>query len=111
MNENTHTNSKWKNIYKISNIILTIIYTLFGWFFSFLGIMFFSLGLPNETLSAICSFLSSLMLLLTPAFCMFGIVFSVILRKKENYIASFIIQFVPFATLAIALVTFFLAII
>ena len=30
MNENTHTNSKWKNICKISNIILTIIYTLFG---------------------------------------------------------------------------------
>lgn len=102
---------KWALICKISNIVLSILYTLCGWIFGFLGLMFFSLGFSEEPFVAICSFLASLLFALTPVFCVFGIAFSILLRKKKSFMASFMIQFLPFVTLGIALVSFFLSMI
>ena len=102
---------KWELICKTSNIILSVIYVLFGWIFGFLGIMFFSLGFSDEPFVAIFSFLSALLFLLTPIFCILGIVLSVLFRKKDKYAASFLIQFLPFCMLGAALVLFFLSMI
>ncbi len=101
---------KWDIICETSNIVLSVMYVLWGWVFSFLGIMFFSLGSPDEPFKAICHYCSSALLLLTPIFCILGIVFSVLFRKKKAYVASFIIQFSPFLTLGIAVVLFFLSV-
>jgi len=102
---------KWELICKTSNIILSAIYVLFGWIFGFLGIMFFSLGFSDKIFTAVCSFLASLLFLLTPIFCILGIVLSVLFRKKDKYAASFLIQFLPFCMLGAALVLFFLSMI
>ena len=104
-------NKKWDITCKISNIVFSIIYGLFSWIFAFLGIMFFSLGLPDKAFSAICSFVSSLLFLLTPLFCVLAIVFSVLLKKRKNYLASLLIQFVPFGVLGVALVSFLLSVV
>jgi ABC-type siderophore export system fused ATPase/permease subunit len=102
---------KWERACRVSNIILSIVYVPGGWIFGFLGLMFFSLGLPDAPFTAICSFVASLLFLLTPVFCILGILFSVLLRKKNAFVAAFLIQFLPFMTLGIALVSFFLSII
>ena len=104
INENSELKHKHKHKNRaliVSNIIFSVFYTLFSWIIAFLGFMFLSLGS-----SSICLLLASLLFLLTPIFCIFGIVFSIILRKKGKYTASFLVQFTPFATLGIALVLF-----
>ena len=98
---------KWESICKISNVILSLIYIPTGFVFGFLGLMFFSLGFSENIFSAICSFVSSATFLLTPIFCVIGIVLSVIFRKKKSLYASFLIQFLPFGTLGIAVFAFF----
>ena len=85
---------KWELICKTSNIILSVIYVLFGWIFGFLGIMFFSLGFSGEPFVAIFSFLSALLFLLTPAFCALGIFFICSLQEKEGF-RSFVPDAVP----------------
>lgn len=100
---------KWEQVCKISNIVLSVLYVLCGWLFGFLGLMFFSLGLPDNPFTAFCSFSASLLFFLTPVFCILGIVLSVIFRKKKSFSASFMIQFLPFCTLGGALVLFFIS--
>ena len=102
---------KWEIFCKTSNIILSVVYVLYGWIFGFLGLMFFSLGLPDAPFTAVCYFLAVLLFSLTPIFCILGIVLSVILRKKKAFLVSFLIQFLPFATLGVSVVSFFLSII
>ena len=102
---------KWDFVCKCSNIILSVLYVLCGWIFGFLGVMFLSLGVSGAPFTVICSLLSSILFLITPVFCFLGIFLSVIYRKRETYLASFLIQFLPFGTLGVALVLFFLSII
>ena len=106
VSENPGFRSKWDVVCFVSNILLSILYMTLSWLFSFLGLMFFNLGFPDDVLRSSLGMLSSLMLLLTPVFCILAIVFSYLLRKKENYIASFLIQFCPFGTLGAAVVLF-----
>ena len=100
---------KWESICKISNVILSLIYIPTGVVFGVLGLLFLSLGFSENSFSAICAFVSSATFLLTPIFCVIGIVLSVIFRKKKSLYASFLIQFLPFCTLGIAVFAFFLS--
>ena len=102
---------KWERICKTSNIILSVLYALFGWVFGFLGLMFFSLGFSDKPFTASCSFLASLLFFLTPVFCVLGIVLSVFFRRKKSFSTSFLIQFLPFGTLGGALFLFVLSIV
>ena len=86
--ENPVFKSKWDKVCFVSNILLSILYMTLSWLFSFLGLMFFNLGLPDDVLRSSLGMLSSLMLLLTPVFCILAIVFSYLLRKKENIIKT-----------------------
>lgn len=108
---NAVVKNRWEYICITSNIILSVIYALGGWLPGVLGLFFFSLGFSDQPFVAFCCILASLLFLLTPVFCIFGVVFSVLLRKKKAYVTSFMIQFLPFAALGIALVSFFLSII
>ena len=100
------SSEKWVHVCRISNILLSILYIPGGWYFGFLGIMLFSLGISD-----IFSFLMSLLILFTPVFCVLGIVFSVHLRKKKAFAASFKIQFIPFVALGAALFFYILSMI
>jgi len=113
INENGEVKQKkkWNQICTISNIIFSVFYGIFSWLFTFLGIMFFSLGFSDKIFTAVCSFLASILFLLTPIFCILGIVLSVLLRKKDKYAVSFLIQFLPFCMLGAALVLFLLSVI
>ena len=95
---------KWELICIISNIIFSVVYALGGWIFVVLGLMVFSLGFSDVSFSVVCSLLAALLCFLVPVFCVLGIVFSIKLRKMEAFLASFLIQFLPFDILGIALV-------
>ena len=101
-------------ICKTSNVILSIIYLLGGWVFSFLGIMLLSMGIlgsSDNLLEIIFYFTYSILLLLIPLFAVLGIVFSILLRKRGSFLASFLIQFLPFVILGFAVTTYLLSMI
>lgn len=105
--ETIRTN-KWDLIGIVSNIIFSVLYVPMGGLFYFMGIMLFTLGYPEEPFTAVCSFIATLLLALTPVFCVLAILLSVRSRRKANFVASFLVQFLPFGTLGIAMVVFFL---
>ena len=102
-----------KTIGIIFNIVLTFIYAGCSWLFSFFGLMLLTnIHIPEEgmTVGGILLMVCGVLLLCTILFCVIGIFASVILRKKEQYLKSFVIQFLPFFTLLIAMVLFLLSI-
>lgn len=104
-------NKKWDITCKISNIVLSVIYAVSFLFPFGLGLTLLSLGFAEKTYIAVCSLISSLLLLLTPVFCVLAIVFSIVFRKKQNYVASLLIQFLPFGTIGVAVIAFFLSVV
>ncbi len=102
--------NKRNRICKVSNVIVSVLYILSAWIFTVLGIMLFSLGLPDKVFPFIWSFTSATLLSFTPIFCVLGIALSIGLRKRYNYVASFLVQFIPFGTLGVASVSFLLLI-
>ena len=104
-------NRIWERVCKISNIVMSVIYFLSSWLFSFFGIMFLSLGLPEQPFKAVCALLACFLLVLIPVFCILGIVFSVITRREKHYGVAFAVQFFPFAVLGLITVLLILLII
>jgi len=102
--------NKRNRICKISNVIVSVLYIISAWIFTVLGVMLFSLGLPDKFFPFIWSFTSAFLCSITPIFCVLGIALSIRLRKKYNYVASFWVQFIPFGTLGVASVSFLLLI-
>ena len=45
-------------------------------------------------------------IILTPLFCILGIVFSIIKWRKEHYVRAFLWQFLPLATLGLSILLF-----
>ncbi|MBR3964064.1 MAG: hypothetical protein IKJ80_01500 [Clostridia bacterium] len=92
-----------KTVGIVSNIVLSVVYAASSWIISFLGLMLY-VYTPKENISIAQIFLlmSSIIFICTILFCAIGIILSIILRKKEKYIPSLIIQFLPFATVAFA---------
>ena len=88
----------------ISNIFLSVIYTVSSWFVSILGYLLLYGSLSDGVwFPKIFYFASSLLLMGTPIFCIIGIVLSVIFRKKEKYKWSLSIQLLPFATILLSI--------
>jgi hypothetical protein len=69
------------------------------------------LGSSDSFLEIVFYFTASVLFLLIPLFAALGIVFSVILRKRGAFLASFLIQFLPFSILGFAVIAFWLSII
>ena len=91
----------------VSNILLSLVYIPVSTFPAVMGFLFFVYGSWSWSLQAVVGFLCCLLLVLTPIFCVLGIVLSVIQRKRQNYSSAFLVQFLPFATLGICAVLFF----
>ena len=102
---------KRDNLGKIFNIILSVLYASCSWILSVFGAMILSLDWLDTSISAIFTFLSAIIVLLTPVFCALGIVFSVKLRKKGKFTAASFIQFLPFGTFGLSVILFFISII
>ena len=86
----------------VSNIILSVLYASFSWLISGFGLMVLVRLFNNWTIGQILLLSSSILLICTPIFSIVGILLSIILRKMEKYVFSFIIQFLPFVTILLA---------
>ena len=92
----------------VSNIILTIVYIPMSWFASLLMWAAFDGYIENWTFSfdGIISFLFIALFFLTPVFSLLGIVISIVKWVKNRYLGAFLVQFLPFGTLALGFVLF-----
>ena len=45
-------------------------------------------------------------IILTPIFCILGIVLSIVKWKKERYLGAFLVQFLPFGMIGISILLF-----
>jgi len=95
-----------KAICIISNIILSYFYLSTSWMLS-LAALFYITAL-NFQASIVEAFwcVALGIIILTPLFCILGIVLSIIKWRKEHYVHAFLWQFLPFATLAFSLLLF-----
>ncbi|MBE6809520.1 MAG: hypothetical protein E7521_00485 [Ruminococcaceae bacterium] len=83
----------------ISNIILSVLYAICSWFASVFGLLFLTaLSSNNWSVLLVFQLIACILLVATPIFSIVGIVLSVIMRKKEKFTFSFLIQFLPFLT-------------
>ncbi len=83
----------------ISNIILSVLYAICSWFVSVFGLLFLTaLSSNNWSVLLVFQLIACILLVATPIFSIVGIVLSVIMRKKEKFTLSFLIQFLPFLT-------------
>ncbi len=104
--------NKWNRVLKISNTILSVLYGLSWWIFSYLGLFLFELAFLSENpFQAIFPFIAALLFLLIPVFCGFAIFLSVSYRRKNDFIASFWVQFFPFGILGVGVIMLFISII
>lgn len=82
-----------------SNVILSVLYAVCSWFVSVFGLMFLTaLSGNNGSIWLVLQLIACILLVATPIFSIVGIVLSVVMRKKEKFTFSFLIQFLPFLT-------------
>ncbi|MBQ3014530.1 MAG: hypothetical protein IJD75_05285 [Clostridia bacterium] len=99
-----------KTICIISNIILSYFYLSTSWMLSLAALFYITaLNWQASTVEAFwCVALG--IIILTPIFCILGIVLSIVGWRKEHYVRAFLWQFLPFATLAVSVLFFLLPI-
>ena len=95
-----------KTICIISNIILSYFYLSTSWMLS-LAALFYITAL-NFKASVVEAFwvVALGIIILTPIFCILGIILSILKWRKEHYVRAFLWQFLPFVTLALSVVLF-----
>ena len=88
----------------VSNVVLSYFYISTSWMLSLAALFYISaLNFQASIVEAFwCVALG--IIILTPIFCILGIVLSVIKWRKEHYVRAFFWQLLPFATLGISAV-------
>lgn len=88
----------------VSNVVLSYFYISTSWMLSLAALFYISaLNFQASIVEAFwCVALG--IIILTPIFCILGIVLSVVKWRKEYYVRAFFWQFLPFATLGISAV-------
>ena len=95
-----------KAICIISNILLANFYIATSWMVSAAALFYMAaLDLQNSTVEVLW-FVGLCIIALTPIFCILGIVISIVKWVKERYLCAFLIQFLPFGTLAVSVLFF-----
>ena len=95
----------------ISNILIAIFYISTSWMVSAAALFYFVAGGWDMTsFIHICWMLGCGIIALTPIYCILGIVFSILSWRKEQYLGAFLVQFLPFGTLAFSVLLFLLPI-
>ena len=93
-----------KKIGIISNVVFSLIYLSCSWILSFFGLLVLINGfLQGNELAQSFLLISGVLFLGTVLFCIVGIVLSIIFRMREKYVASFLIQLLPFGSTLLAL--------
>ena len=99
-----------KAICIISNILLSYFYISTSWMVSAAALFYMAaLDLQNSTVEVLW-FVGLCIIALTPIFCILGIIISIVKWIKERYLCAFLIQFLPFGTLAISVPLFLIPI-
>ena len=90
----------------ISNILLSYFYISTSWMVSAAALFYITaLNFEGSVVEAFwCVALG--IIILTPLFCILGIVFSIVKWRKEHYVRAFLWQFLPFATLGLSILLF-----
>ncbi len=90
----------------ISNVVLSYFYVSTSWMVS-LAALFYITAL-NFQASIVEAFwcVALGIIILTPIFCILGIVLSILRWRKDHYVSAFLWQFLPFATLGLSVVLF-----
>ena len=88
----------------VSNVVLSYFYISTSWMVS-LAALFYITAL-NFQASVVEAFwcVALGIIILTPLFCILGIVLSILRWRKERYVRAFLWQFLPFFTLGISAV-------
>ncbi|MBR5119442.1 MAG: hypothetical protein IKV02_00460 [Clostridia bacterium] len=95
-----------KTICIISNIVLSYFYVSTSWMLSLAALFYMTaLNWQNSTVEALW-FVGLCIIALTPIFCILGIVISIVKWVKERYLGAFLVQFLPFGTLALSVLFF-----
>ena len=95
-----------KAICIISNILLANLYISTSWMVSAAALFYMAaLDLQNSTVEVLW-FVGLCIIALTPIFCILGIVISIVKWVKERYLGAFLVQFLPFGTLALSVLFF-----
>ena len=96
-----------KTICIISNILLSSFYISTSWMVSVAALFYFvAVGWELTSFIHVCWMLGCGIIALTPLFCILGIVLSVLRWRKGRYLRAFLVQFLPFATLALSAIFF-----
>lgn len=91
----------------ISNIFLSYFYISTSWMVSAAAIFYMTgIGWDWNSPIQICWTLGCGVIALTPIFCILGIVLSIVKWRRERYLGAFLVQFLPFATLALSVLFF-----
>ena len=95
-----------KTLCIISNILLSSFYISTSWMVSAAAL--FYITALNWQASLVEAFWCAALgiIILTPIFCVLGIVLSILKWRKEHYVRAFLWQFLPFGTLGVSLVLF-----
>lgn len=95
-----------KAICIISNIILSYFYISTSWMISAAAL--FYITALNWQASVVEMFWTVALgiIILTPIFCILGIVLSIVKWIKEHYVRAFLWQFLPFGTMGISVLLF-----
>lgn len=99
-----------KAICIISNIILSYFYISTSWMISAAALFYITALNWQASVVEAFWFVGTALIAATPIFCILGIVLSVIKWRKERYLSAFLVQFLPFGTLALSIPLFLLPI-
>ncbi len=96
-----------KAICIISNILLSYFYLSTSWMVSAAALFYLvAIGWDWSSPMQVLWVIATAVIVLTPVFCILGIVLSAIQCAKEHYTASFLVQFLPFVTVGVSIVLF-----
>ena len=91
----------------ISNILLASLYISTAWMVSAAALFYLvAVGWELTSFVHVCWMLGCGIIALTPIYCILGIVFSILSWRKESYLGAFLVQFLPFGTLAFSVLFF-----
>lgn len=91
----------------ISNIILSYFYLSTSWMVSAAALFYLvAIGWDWSSPAQIVWVVATALIVLTPLFCILGIIISIVKWSRERYLGAFFWQFLPFGTISLSVVLF-----
>ena len=87
----------------IGNLVFIALYVPLCIYFCALGALLLALVSFSWSAPILFIRIASVIWLCTPLLCLVGLVLSLILRKRDRYVFSYIIQLLPFASVLLAI--------